>query len=104
MVDCDTGRLHRTRFAKSKLLCLRLFTEPESAGKDVINDEEKEYSENFESDVDEERSEVSGNENDLLNTSGAGELVSLQRALQDAHFEKTGESSQHLGKFVPSWI
>ena len=80
-----------------------LLLEPQSDGDDVINevikDDEEEYSESFESDVEEERSEVAKTGTELLNTSGAGELAALQQALQAAHLESTGDSARPLGKF-----
>lgn len=81
---------------------LHLFAEPQSGGNDVINDvidDEKEYSESFESDVEEERSEVARTGTGLLNTSGAGELAALQQALQHAHLESTSDSARPLGMF-----
>ena len=78
-----------------------MFTEPQSDGDDiinnVINDGDEQYSENFESDVEEERSEVARTGTELLNTSGAGELAALQQALQAAHLESTGDSARPLG-------
>jgi hypothetical protein len=77
---------------------LRFFSEPgiNDVINDVINDDE--YSESFESDV-EERSEVAKTGTGLLNTSGAGELAALQQVLQAAHLESTGDSARHLGMF-----
>ena len=77
---------------------MRLFTEPRSGGNDVNDDEE--YSESFESDVEEERSEVARTGTELLNTSGAGELAALQQALQAAHLENTGDSARPCGRFL----
>lgn len=77
---------------------MRLFTEPQSGGNDVNDDEE--YSESFESDVEEGRSEVAKTGTELLNTSGAGELAALQQALQAAHLENTGDSARPFGRFL----
>ncbi|XP_028411147.1 centrosomal protein of 162 kDa-like isoform X2 [Dendronephthya gigantea] len=64
---------------------------------DALKDGDHEYSESFESDVEEERAEVAmktGSE--LLNTSGVGELAALQQALQAADLESTGDSARPL--------
>ena len=78
---------------------LRFLSEPgvNDVINDVINDDE--YSESFESDVEEERSEVAKTGTGLLNTSGAGELAALQQVLQAAHLESTGDSARPLGMF-----
>ena len=65
---------------------------------DAIKDGDQEYSESFESDVEEERAEVATKTgSELLNTSGVGELAALEQALQAADLASTGDSARPLG-------
>lgn len=67
-------------------------------GDDVTHDDGskvEEYSDNFESDVEDARSETAKTGTELLNTFDVGELADLQQVLQAANLEGTKDSSMY---------